>query len=421
MRIVKSNLRGELTAPPSKSYTHRAIVLGVLTGEKFEILRPLFSEDTEATLSAVSMMGARIGRAVNSIRIHCPIITSPRDEIDAKNSGTTLRLISGIAALLDGKTQITGDESLRKRPMRPLLNALRELGAKCAGEGEDEHPPVKIQGPMSGTHARLPGDVSSQFVSSLLIACPMKKTPTKIKIIGGQKSRSYIDISLDMLKRFRIRVDRVSDGFEIQGRQRPVGSKFEVPGDFSSAAFPLCGAAMTDGDVRIRGLDSSSPQGDAAVLNVLAESGSIIETKADVVRCVADRHLPFEFDVNNTPDLFPILAVLAAAAKGKSRLYGGEHLKFKESNRIATTVSMLSDIGVDAQATADGCVINGNGRIRGGTVNTHGDHRIMMSAVIAGLASEQGVLVNDDTSYSISYPSFIDDVEKLGAILQQVR
>ncbi|MEM4262619.1 MAG: 3-phosphoshikimate 1-carboxyvinyltransferase [Thermoplasmata archaeon] len=414
-------MRGELTAPPSKSYTHRAIVLGALTGEKFEIVRPLISEDTEATLSAVSMMGAAYDKGINWVRIHCPRISSPRTEIDARNSGTTLRLISGIAALLEGKTQITGDDSLRKRPMKPLLNALRELGAKCAGEGEDEHPPVKIQGPMTGTHARLPGDVSSQFVSSLLIACPMKSTPTKIRITGTQKSRSYIDISLDMLKEFKIKVNRVSDGFEMDGRQRPMRKKFEIPGDFSSAAFLLCGAAMTNGDVRIRGLELSSPQGDAAVLKVLTDFGAKIEAKGDLIRCAADRRLPIEFDVSNTPDLFPIVAVLAATAQGKSRLFGGEHLKYKESNRIETTVSMLASLGVDAQPTADGCIINGKGKIKGGTVDTHGDHRIMMSAVIAGLASEQGVIVNDDTSYSISYPGFIDDVQKLGAILQQVR
>jgi len=432
-----------VTAPPSKSYTHRAIILGALVGERFEVIRPLISDDTEATLSAIEMMGATIDRGVNSIRIFCPRIVAPKSTIDARNSGTTLRLISGIAALIEGKTQITGDDSLRRRPMKPLLNALRELGAKCAGEGAEEHPPVRIEGPMTGTHAKLPGDVSSQFISSLLIACPMKKTPTRIKITGSQKSRSYVDISLDVLKKLRIEVNRVPDGFEMQGGQRPLkklrievnrvpdgfemqggqrpkGRTFEIPGDFSSAAFLMCGAAITGGDVRIRGLDISSPQGDAAILKVLSEFGSKIETSGDMIRCVAGERLPFEFDVSNTPDLFPILAVIAATANGRSRLFGGEHLKFKESNRIETTVAMLSDLGVDAQATADGCIINGKGKIRGGTINTHNDHRIMMSAVIAGLASEQGVILSDDSSYVISYPAFIDDVQKLGGMLQKV-
>ena len=409
-----------MTAPPSKSYTHRAIILGALVGERFEVIRPLISDDTEATLSAIEMMGATIDRGVNSIRIFCPRIVAPKSTIDARNSGTTLRLISGIAALIEGKTQITGDDSLRRRPMKPLLNALRELGAKCAGEGAEEHPPVRIEGPMTGTHAKLPGDVSSQFISSLLIACPMKKTPTRIKITGSQKSRSYVDISLHVLKKLRIEVNRVPDGFEMQGGQRPKGRTFEIPGDFSSAAFLMCGAAITGGDVRIRGLDISSPQGDAAILKVLSEFGSKIETSGDMIRCVAGERLPFEFDVSNTPDLFPILAVIAATANGRSRLFGGEHLKFKESNRIETTVAMLSDLGVDAQATADGCIINGKGKIRGGTINTHNDHRIMMSAVIAGLASEQGVILSDDSSYVISYPAFIDDVQKLGGMLQKV-
>jgi len=304
--------------------------------------------------------------------------------------------------------------------MKELLNSLRELGAKCAGEGKDEHPPIKIQGPMTGTHTRLSGEISSQFVSSLLISCPMKKTPTKIKITGKRKSRSYIDITLNIMKRFRVDVQEVSDGFEMLGRQRPVGSKFEVPGDFSNAAFMLCGAAITGGVVTVNGLNPDFPQGDSAILDILRKFGSKIEVKEDSVRCEGNERQPIQLDVGNTPDLFPILGILAATADGESRLSGGEHLRFKESDRISTTVRMLTDLGVDAKATDDGCIISGKGKIRGGTVQTQMDHRIMMAAVIAGTASEQAVVLDDDKSFVISYPAFMDDIQRLGAIIQPV-
>lgn len=411
---------GEAVAPPSKSYTHRAIVIGALTGGRFEIIRPLISEDTLATLSAMSMMGADVQKGNGFMRIECPDLAAPRKSIDAKNSGTTLRLVSGIAALLSGKTTISGDESLQKRPMKPLLEALRELGAKCTGTGENEHPPVSIRGPMTETSARLPGNISSQFISSLLIACPMKPIPTKLEITGSQKSKSYVDISIHMLERFRIVIERKANGFEIPGGQIPVGSRFAVPGDFSSAAFLLCAGAMTGSTVTVRGLDTSLPQGDIAIVDALRKFGAEVDMRKDSVTCSPDQRKPFEFDVGDSPDLFPILGVLAATAKGESKLTGGEHLRFKESNRISTTAAMLRDLGVDAKAQDDGCIIRGTGRIRGGAIETQLDHRIMMSATVAGLVSEGGVSMEDEHSYAVSYPAFLEDIQRLGAKVQVV-
>ena len=418
--MIKSKIGGEVVAPPSKSYTHRAIVLGALTGERFEVRRPLISEDTEATLSAVAAMGADVDKGNNFIVINCPMLVVPKRSIDAKNSGTTLRLITGVAALLDGKTTITGDESLRKRPMKPLLEALRELGAKCTGVGDNENPPVSIRGPMDGESARLPGNISSQFISSLLIACPLKHTPTELEITGKQKSRTYVDISLHMLEKLRVEVRKKPNGFEIPGHQKPVGSSFDVPGDFSSAAFILCAGAMTGGMTTVTGIDTSLPQGDSVIVDALGRYGAEVDVDSNSVTCTAEARRPFDFDVGDSPDLFPILGVLAATAKGESRLTGGEHLRFKESDRISTTVKMLNDLGVKAEARDDGCVVMGTGVIRGGSIETQMDHRIMMSATVAGLVSEGGVTIDDDSSHAVSYPGFLDDMQRIGAIMQKV-
>jgi len=420
LRVIRSRISGEVVAPPSKSYTHRAIVIGALTGERFEVRRPLMSEDTSATLSAVMAMGAEVTKGNNLITVDCPTLSAPKRSIDAKNSGTTLRLISGVAALLEGKTTITGDESLQRRPMKPLLDALRELGAKCNGVGDTEHPPVTIRGPMNGKSARLPGNISSQFISSLLIACPLKNSPTELEITGKQKSRTYIDISLHMLEKFRVDIVRKPDGFLIPGHQRPIGSSFDVPGDFSSASFMLCAAAVTGGMATVTGIDPSLPQGDSVIMEALGKYGAEVDADHGSVTCTAEDKRPFDFDVGDSPDLFPILGVLAATAKGESRLSGGEHLRFKESDRISTTVKMLNDLGVKAEAMDDGCRINGTGSIRGGSIETQMDHRIMMSAVVAGLVSEGGVTIDDDSSHAVSYPAFLDDIQKLGAIVQRV-
>jgi len=371
-------------------------------------------------MAALSMMGATIERTSDAIIIELKELMAPLGIVDVGNSGTTLRLISGTAALISGETGLTGDESIRKRPIKPLLNALRELGASCKGTGPDELPPVSIRGPMTGTQAHLPGDVSSQFISSLLLSCPIKESDTDLEITGERKSKSYVDVTLHMLRVLGIEIDERDNGYRIGGGQIPKGKGYEIPGDFSSASFPLVGAAITGGSVVIKGLDPNIPQGDSLVIDALETYGADITCRKGSVICSGAKKTPFEFDVSHSPDLFPVLAVLASTAEGESTLLGGEHLKFKESDRISTTVSMLNDMGVHAESRGDGCIVFGTGRIKGGTVSTKGDHRIMMAATIAGLASEEGVKMDDDNSYAVSYPSFLDDIRSLGGDAKEV-
>lgn len=407
-------------ATPSKSYTHRAMILGALSGNRFLVENPLVSDDTAATLSALSMMGATIERRHDSILIESHGLSPPEDRINAWNSGTTLRLIAGVAGLLDGRTSITGDESLMKRPMDPLLQALRDLGAECENHQGDPDPFIEITGPLTGEKTRLPGDISSQFISSLLISCPMKKQKTVIEIMGERKSAPYVDITLFMLEKMGVEILERSDGFSMMGGQNPSGDQFLIPGDFSAASFPLVAAAISKGPVTVKELDISMPQADSQIVEALERYGATVEIRDNGVTCSTGERRPFDFDVGQSPDLFPILGVLASTAKGESRLTGGEHLRFKESNRISTTVSMLRDIGVKAEEKSDGCIIRGDGGIRGGKVDTQGDHRILMSCVVAGMASEEGVHTVDDSSYKISYPNFIADIRSLGGALEEV-
>ncbi|HIJ17167.1 MAG TPA: 3-phosphoshikimate 1-carboxyvinyltransferase, partial [Thermoplasmata archaeon] len=282
--IKSSTARGTVTAPPSKSYTHRAMVLGALTHGPFTLNHPLISEDTKATLDALEVMGATVQTRSTSIDIHCDDLGPATSVIDAKNSGTTMRLMTGIASLLPSPTTLTGDESLVKRPMAPLVDALGKLGAKISYLGQTGRPPVKVTGPIRGPSTEVQGGVSSQFVSSLLIACTQKTDDTLVRIGGETISKPYIDITIDMLRSFGGEVLASDDGFAVKGGQHLERPEYTVPGDYSSAAFVLAAGAMTSGDVTVKNLDAGSPQGDKAIIQHLKDFGAEVMVSSDSVR-----------------------------------------------------------------------------------------------------------------------------------------
>lgn len=412
--IRPSDVGGTIRASPSKSYTHRAILMGFLTAGRFRVRNPLLSEDTQATIDGVEAFGGRCTVGNGELVVRGEGLALPEKAVDARNSGTTIRLLTGLAALLDGTTRLTGDASLRRRPMGPLLDALRDLGVSCS-PAEDGCPPVEVAGPMKGTRAQLRGDVSSQFLSSLLIACPLKATETRIDVLPPVRSEPYVDLTIHMLREFGVAVDRLGGGYRIPGRRTYAGTSFTVPGDFSSAAFPLAAGAVAGGPVTVEGLDASRPQGDVRFLDLLRAFGATVDVRGDRVTVSGGTLLGRSIDVSQNPDLFPILAVLGACARGTTRLSGGEHLRFKESDRIATTVAFLRAMGADIEATPDGCVVRGPATLRGARIVTEGDHRIAMAAAVAALAAEGGSNIEDEGSHAVSYPTFLDDLRSLGA------
>ena len=414
-RSGPGRLQGRARAPPSKSYTHRAILLAALSGGPCRVSRPLLSEDTEATLAGVEAFGAEVAREEAGLRIACDALVAPSAEIDARNSGTTLRLLAGVAALVDGTTVLTGDASLRRRPMGPLLDALIGLGARCRSLGENGCPPVEVRGPLRGGEISIPGFVSSQFISSLLIACPLAPEFTSIRVLPPLRSEPYVEVTLHMLERFGVAAQAAEDRYYIPGRQAYRAVDFPVPGDFSSAAFPLVGAAITDGDVTLEGLDEWMPQGDRRVLDHLRAFGATVDVTADAVRSRGGPLRGQTIDIGDTPDLFPPLAVLATQARGETRFVNGEHLRLKESDRIETTVSFLQAMGADARGTRDGAVIRGPTPLHEAFVDSHGDHRILMAAAVAGLVADGAVDIGDPWSFRVSYPTFLDDFRGLGA------
>ncbi len=412
--IKSSTASGTVTAPPSKSYTHRAMVLGALTKARFSLKAPLVSDDTKATLDALQAMGADVDVQQSYIRLHLDELKPTKDTIDARNSGTTMRLMTGVASLLDSPTTLTGDSSLVKRPMGPLVDALTQLGASCSYIGDPGRPPLTIKGPILGDRAVIRGDVSSQFLSSLLISCTQKEGDTRLDVEGRMTSRPYVDITLEMLRRFGGAATETPSGFEVPGAQSLSRETYAVPGDYSSAAFLLAAGTLTGGRVTVRQLDEESPQGDMAIVDHLIRFGGSVSRTKHAVTAGAGELKGTQIDVRDTPDLFPVLAVIGSLAEGKTVLSGGENLRAKESDRIAVTTRFLQDMGARILPTEDGCEIIGVPRLSGARVDTEGDHRILMAATIAALVSTTETVIDDHESHKVSYPGFIRDLHQLG-------
>ena len=403
--------RGSVNVPPSKSYTHRAIIMAALSGGKCRIGNPLLSFDTRATAEAVRAMGASVTETDDGLIIESKVLHAPDRTIDVQNSGTTMRLMTGISALFDSDITITGDESIRKRPMGPLLKALESCGVECMSN--DGKAPITIRGPVSENEIRIDGSMSSQFVSSMLMMAPLVGRPMDIIIEGKTVSRPYIDITLSMMKRFGIVVKEKDGRFHIENQPyRPCD--FTVPSDFSSAAFPLVAGGLS-GEVSVSGLDMNDPQGDKKIVEILRDAGCSIGTDGDTITCSTNgRPKAADIDLSDVPDLFPIVAVLMSTADGESRLYGAPQLRFKESDRIASVEKMLTTLGADIEGTDDGCIIRGVKRLKGGRIDHLGDHRLMMAASIASLISDGPVSMLDDSCWNVSYPGFVEQMRSIG-------
>ena len=403
--------RGSVEVPPSKSYTHRAIIMAALSGGRCRISNPLISFDTMATADAVRSMGASVERVGEDLIIESSGLHPPDGTMDVLNSGTTMRLMTGISALFDSEITITGDESIRKRPMGPLLEALEACGVRCGSN--DGKAPITIKGPVTENEITIDGSMSSQFVSSMLMMAPLVGRPMDVIITGKTVSRPYIDITLSMMKRSGIEINEKDGRFHIEAqRYRPCD--YIVPSDFSSAAFPLVAGGLS-GEVSVSGLDMNDPQGDKKIVEILRTVGCGIKTEGDTITCSSNGRLKAaDIDISNVPDLFPILAVLMSTADGRSRLYGAPQLRFKESDRIASVERMLRTLGADITGTDDGCIIEGVPRLKGGRIDHMGDHRLMMAASIASLISDGPVSMVDDSCWNVSYPGFVEQMRSIG-------
>lgn len=416
VKIFPSIVKGSVIAPPSKSYTHRAIVMGSLA-ESCTIKFPLISADTKATINACRAIGARIKEGKNKLEIKGvqgkP--ETPENVIDAMNSGTTLRIMAAVCSLAKGASVLTGDDSLRKRPNTPLLAALEDLGAAAFSTKGDGTAPLVIKGRLKGGNTAIDGSISSQFITALLIACPLAEKQTQIKILGMLTSKPYIEITLELLEKASISIQTDFTKFKIPPNQSYKVKSYLIPGDFSSASYMLAAGAVTNSRVEVKNLYPSK-QGDVKILEILKQMGSNIhwDKKAGIARVDGADKAGVEIDANQFPDLVPTLAAIAACAKGTTVIYNVEHARYKETDRLHTIASELRKMGAKIDERRDGLIVKSS-KLKGTEVTGYGDHRIVMALAIAALAAEGPTIIDTAECIDVSYPSFFEDLKKLGA------
>ncbi|HEX9262717.1 MAG TPA: 3-phosphoshikimate 1-carboxyvinyltransferase, partial [Candidatus Bathyarchaeia archaeon] len=411
---------GEVCAPPSKSYTQRMLVASSLSTGSSIVRCPLVSDDTAATLRAIRALGAEVDIAKGCWKVEgANPIKGAKEPIDCGDSGATLRFMIPVAALATETSAFLVGDSLKDRPVEPLLQSLRQLGAETSTEKVGDKPGIKVQGGgLIGGKTSIRGDVSSQFISGLMFACPLAQNDTEITLTTPLESKGYVKMTREILSKHGVEVcfSRNFRRICIPSNQTYKVSDHWVPGDFSSAAFLFGAAAITCSDVTITNLDFSLFQGDEAIIEVLKRMGVRRKLYRNQIEIEGTGNLLGAIEVNakDTPDLVPIFAALACYAKGTSRIKNAGRLRLKESDRLSSLQTELSKMGADISASEDNLTVNGPSKLHGADIDPHKDHRIAMACAVAALGAEGETRIHDAECVKKSYPRFFTDLDKLG-------
>ena len=403
VKIKPNAIKGELKSIPSKSLLHRAIILSGISKDRETKLENVntISKDVEATLTCMEKLGAKIKVEGDSIRIaSLGNIKKSKVELHCEESGTTLRLLLPLVSTFS-KTA-----------------TLEESGLYF----EEKEFSIKISGNVNSDFFRISGDISSQYVSGLLLLSSLLDQKSSIYLTTKLESRAYVKITIKVLRDFGIIVNELEEGvFEIYGGRDKIlpPKEYQIEGDWSNAAFFIAGGCLGD-SIKMSGLNLESSQGDKKIVQILKKAGAILACSDDCISSNGSHLNSFEVDFSETPDLFPILSVVAALSKGQSILKGGERLKLKESNRIESTFQMLKSLGADVKKRDDGLIIQGKEILDGGIVNSFNDHRIVMSATMASIKCKEPVSIVNAGAVKKSYPNFFDDFKKVGGIFDVI-
>jgi len=413
------SISGQVRAPPSKAETHRALFAGLLSLGTTTIHNPLSSDDTRASTNAVSSLGAKVYFDKESWRVKGDGLPHPPSgTIDCGESGVTLRFTIPIVSLVRADVRLCGSVGLLRRPLQPLIEAMKQLGVSVSVDGVE----VTIRSAyVKGGKVQLPGNVSSQFISGLLFAGPLMEDGLEIGVTSPLESRGYVTLTIENMKRHGIDVQANSEmsRFHINRSQsyRPAGH--DVPGDYSSAAFLMSAAAVTGSSITVSGLSRYEHDPDSAILAILRQMGARPNFSGDLLHVEGRVLKASKINISNCPDLGPITAVLGTAAEGKTEITGAERLRYKESDRLTAIASELNNLGAEVEVTRQGLVVSGPSKLRSGTVQSHGDHRIAMALAVVALNASGPVTIQNAQSVNKSYPTFFEDIQSLGVKVVQ--
>jgi 3-phosphoshikimate 1-carboxyvinyltransferase len=412
--VEPSEVRGQLKAPSSKSMTQRAIAAALLSDGQSIIHNPSYCDDSLAAMSIAVGLGARVEPLANMLKITGTGILK-ESKLNCGESGLAIRMFSPVAALYPAEITMIGANSLKKRPMPMIEEALKQLGVKCTSSGG--FLPITIQGPIVGGHCEIDGSLSSQLLTGLLMALPLATRDSEIKV-NNLKSKPYIDMTLEILRSYGITIHNTGYNiFNIPGNQKYAPHDYTVEGDWSGGAFLLVAGAI-NGQLTINGLRSDSLQSDMAIIRALKQADAqmmISENQIDISRSELKA---FEFDATESPDLFPPLVALASFCSGVSTIKGVSRLIYKESDRGVALKEEFGKMNISIDINDDLMSVTG-GRPSGARVESHEDHRIAMAVAVASLGASGRVYIRDSQCVAKSYPGFFDDLRHLGAIVHE--
>jgi 3-phosphoshikimate 1-carboxyvinyltransferase len=411
--VKPGRISGQISAPPSKSMTQRAIAAAALSEDECIIHNPSYCDDSLAGIGIARSLGAEISVYDDKLVIH-GFRDLKNNVLDCGESGLAIRLYSPVAALYNEKITLTGKGSLTKRPMGMIGDALTQLGVTCTTNSG--FLPLTIKGPVRAGKCIVDGSVSSQLLTGMLMALPLASDDSEVTV-NDLKSKPYIDMTLQLLGDFGISIENQGYSiFIIPGNQKYQARTYSVEGDWSGGAFLLVAAALA-GRLRVRGLRRESRQSDIAIIDALKKAGADLKSGRDYVEVSRSALKAFEFDATECPDLFPPLVALASCCNGTTSVKGVSRLAFKESNRADTLKEEFGKIGIRVELDDDIMKIHG-GNPKGSTVSPHNDHRIAMALAVTALAAESRISITDANCVDKSYPGFFKDLAKAGAVIE---
>lgn len=393
--IYPSKLKGEITPPPSKSITHRAIICAAISEGDCLINNISMSNDIEATICGMKAMGSRCEFVENKLFV-TKCVRNEEAYINCKESGSTMRFLIPIAAALGITAHFSGEGRLPERSIIEYEDLMTSKGINV--NSNNGFLPLHISGKMSGGKFEIRGDVSSQFVSGLLLAAPKIGGIIDIILTTELQSAPYVDITIDVMNKFGVQVKKIKNGYRINANSKYYNSDYTIESDYSQGAFWLTANALGS-NINVIGLKKNSIQGDKEILNIISK----LKNEDEVI-----------INASNIPDLIPIVSILAGLRRGRTIITNAERLKLKESDRLYSTSLMLNTLGADYKVTEDGFIINGVSEYQGGVINSYNDHRIAMSAAIASTRCRQPLKITGYECVNKSYPNFFDEFERLG-------
>lgn len=407
--ITPATLRGSVPAIPSKSDVHRKLIGAALANRTTSLSLPRSSADMDATMECLRALGAKIDRTDDTVMI-TPINSVPENPVlDCGESGSTFRFLLPVASALSEKVTFQGHGRLPQRPIGELMEVMQERGVTFSAK----QLPFTTKGRLQAGDYRIPGNISSQYITGLLLALPLLDGDSTITLSTPLTSAAYVEITRAVLDTFGVTVQETPTGYRISGKQafRSQGT-LSVSGDWSNAAFFLTAGALSD-PITVSGLDEADPQGDKEIVPFLRQFGANVSVEGDAVTVQTGKLTGTTIDIGETPDLLPILAVLATQAEGETCFTNAARLRLKESDRLKTTTQMLKALGGDVEELPDGLLVR-RCTLTGGETSSYQDHRIAMAAAVAAIVCDAPVTITDAEAVDKSYPQFYEDYEMLG-------